>query len=162
MNRADDTVRRSFGGRRGPATTLTLVTLIWPRGYIVHVGDSRAYYLHNGKLRQITRDQTMGDLFVDEGVMSEGEVEKAGLRNVLSSALGADMSPSVGLIDFEPDDVLLLCTDGLTKHVPDQAIHEALSRRETAEATCRGLVQGALAGGGSDNVSVIVARMPGA
>lgn len=154
-----DVVRHSLGGgKRGPATTLTMVTLVWPRAYIIHVGDTRCYYLHKGALRQITRDQTMGALLVDEGVMTEEQVQRSSLDNVLSSAIGGEIEPSVGLVDLEPDDVLLICSDGLTKHVDDDRIAEILHEDSKAESTCAQLVAEALEGGGSDNVTVIVGR----
>jgi protein phosphatase len=64
-------------------------------------------------------------------------------------------------VDLQPGDVLLLCTDGLTKHVPDERIAEVLSRAADAQSACRELVADALDGGGSDNITVVVARMQG-
>ena len=147
---------------RSPATTLTMVALMWPRAYLVHVGDSRAYYLRGGRLRQLTRDQTAYEELVDQGVMTEEQARRAGLRSVLTSALGAQIKPSVGLVDLEPGDALLLCTDGLTKHVPDADIAAMLETDEPAEATCSRLVDTTLARGASDNVTVIVSRFPAA
>jgi protein phosphatase len=143
---------------RGPATTLTLVALVWPRAYVVHVGDSRVYYLRRGRLKQLTRDQTAYEELVDQGVMTEEQARRAGLRNVLTSALGAQIKPSIGLVDLEPGDALLLCTDGLTKHVPDDEIALMLGADESAEATAKRLVDITLARGASDNVTVIVGR----
>ncbi|MGD8726532.1 MAG: protein phosphatase 2C domain-containing protein, partial [Gemmatimonadales bacterium] len=65
VHRAHERVRSHTPKGRGPATTLTLVTLVWPRGYVIHVGDSRGYHLRGGRMRQFTQDQTMGDLLVD-------------------------------------------------------------------------------------------------
>ena len=154
-------IREQLGqsASRGPATTLTVVVVAWPRTYFVHVGDSRAYLFRNGALRQLTRDQTVAEELVDQGVMTEEQATRSGLKNVLTSALGgSEIKPSLGLVDLARGDALLLCTDGLTKHVTDQTITAELGRGEGAEATCRRLVDDALAGGGSDNVSVIVAR----
>ena len=145
---------------KGPATTLTMITLAWPRAYLVHVGDSRAYYLRKGRLLQLTRDQTMGEYMVDVGAWTEDQAARAKVAANLTSALGgSEMTPSVGLVDLEPGDVLLLCTDGLSKYVDDEAIAKALRGTATAEAICRELVDQALAGGGADNVSVIVAKV---
>ena len=155
--RGHDRLKEMFQTQGGPATTLTMVTLIWPRAYVVHVGDSRGYYLRNGKLKQFTRDQTMGDYLVDIGAVTEQHAQKAGLYNVLSSAVGGDLVPSVGLVDLEEGDTLLLCTDGLTKHVPDDRIVELLSSG-SAESSAQALIDAALDGGGSDNVTVIVAK----
>jgi PPM family protein phosphatase len=147
-------------GGKGPSTTLTMATLVGPRAYIVHVGDSRAYYLHGKRLRQLTTDQTMGQYMVDVGAWTEEQAERAKIGANLTSALGSsEMLPRVGLVDLEPGDVLLLCTDGLTKHVSDEEILAVLAGKAGAEAMCRALVDAALAAGGTDNVTVIVARV---
>ena len=160
VERAHQHIIKSYGTKGAPATTLTMVTLLWPRAYFVHVGDSRGYLLRRGRLRQFTADQTMGDFFVDIGKASEEQAKKLGLYDVLSSAVGSDMLPSVGLLDLEPDDALLLCTDGLTKHVPNGRIAELLGAAPSAEAACQSLLDEALAQGGSDNVTVVVGRFP--
>ncbi|HEX6669361.1 MAG TPA: protein phosphatase 2C domain-containing protein [Gemmatimonadales bacterium] len=143
----------------GPATTLTMAMLIWPRAYIVHVGDSRAFYLRKGRLRQLTRDQTTGEYMVNVGAWTEEQARTAPLGSTLASALGSEeLSPAIGLVDLHPGDSLLLCTDGLTRHVTDERITELLATAGSAEAACRALVDAALEGGGSDNVTVVVAR----
>src|SRR5688500_10505033 len=157
VERGHERLREMFQVQGGPATTLTMVTLLWPRAYVVHVGDSRGYYLRHGRLRQFTRDQTMGDYLVDIGAVTEQHAEKAGLYNVLSSAVGADLVPSVGVVDLADGDALLLCTDGLTKHVPDDQIALILSSGP-AQAVATALVDAALEGGGTDNVTVVVAK----
>jgi len=157
VERGHDRLKEMFQTQGGPATTLTMVTLVWPRAYVVHVGDSRGYYLRNRVLKQFTRDQTMGDYLVDLGAVTEQHAEKAGLYNVLSSAVGGDLVPSVGVVDLTDGDTLLLCTDGLTKHVSDDEIAAILSR-ESAESAAQHLIDAALAGGGTDNVTVVVAK----
>ena len=157
VERGHERLREMFQVQGGPATTLTMVTLLWPRAYVVHVGDSRGYYLRHGRLRQFTRDQTMGDYLVDIGAVTEQHAEKAGLYNVLSSAVGGDLVPSVGVVDLTDGDALLLCTDGLTKHVPDDQIASILARGP-AQAVATALVDAALEGGGTDNVTVLVAK----
>jgi PPM family protein phosphatase len=153
------------GGRNapsGPATTLTMALLVWPRAYIVHVGDSRAFYLRKGRLRQLTRDQTTGEYMVNMGVWTEEQAAAAPIGGTLVSAVGADeMSPAVGLVDLQAGDTLMLCTDGLTRHVNDERITELLGRGTDAAGACRELVDEALTGGGHDNITVIVARMAG-
>ena len=157
VERGHERLKEMFKTQGGPATTLTMVTLLWPRAYVVHVGDSRGYYLRNGRLRQFTRDQTMGDYLVDIGAVTEQHAQKAGLYNVLSSAVGGDLVPTVGIVDMADGDVLLLCTDGLTKHVPDERIVQLLASG-SAESVAQSLIDAALEGGGSDNVTVIVAK----
>jgi len=157
VERGHERLKEMFQTQGGPATTLTMVTLVWPRAYVVHVGDSRGYYLRQGVLRQFTRDQTMGDYLVDIGAVTEQHAQKAGLYNVLSSAVGGDLVPTVGVVDLSDGDALLLCTDGLTKHVKDDRIAAILSSG-SAEAATQALIDAALAGGGTDNVTVIVAK----
>ncbi|MFI5311523.1 MAG: PP2C family protein-serine/threonine phosphatase [Gemmatimonadales bacterium] len=159
---AHERVKASTPGGTPPATTLTMVTFVWPRAYIVHVGDSRAMYLHNGRLRTLTRDQTMAEALVDAGALTPEAAARSSLSHTLYSALGsAEVIPSVGLVDFTAGDVLLLCSDGLTKHVTDERIQQVLSEPVTAEAMAKKLIAEALAGGGSDNVTVVVARIVG-
>jgi protein phosphatase len=148
------------GSERAPATTLTLAMLVGERAYLIHVGDSRAYYLRRGRIRQITRDQTIGEYMVDVGAWTEEQAARAAAAASLTSVVGgAEMAPAVGLIDLEPGDTLLLCTDGLTRHLSDADIAAVLARASNADSACRELVDGALAAGGSDNVTVVVARM---
>lgn len=147
-------------GGHSPSTTLTMAALIGARAYLVHVGDSRAYYLHRGRLRQLTDDQTMGRFMVDAGAWSEEQAARAGMAANLTSALGgSEMTPRIGLVDLVPGDMLLLCTDGLTKHVTDEQITGVLAEETGAEEKARRLVEMALASGGSDNVTVIVVRV---
>lgn len=157
VERGHHRLKEMFQTQGGPATTLTMVTLVWPRAYVIHVGDSRGYCLRRGSLKQFTRDQTMGDYLVDIGAVTEQHAQKAGLYNVLASAVGGDFVPNVGVVDLSDGDALLLCTDGLTKHVSDERIAEILGSR-TAEAAVHSLIDAALDGGGTDNVTVVVAK----
>ena len=144
----------------GPATTLTMAMLVWPRAYLVHVGDSRAFYLRKGRIRQLTRDQTTGEFMMDSGAWTEEQARTSPMGGALASALGgSEMIPAVGLVDLQPGDTLLLCTDGLTRYVPEERLAEMLGRAADAESVCRELVDAALAGGGHDNITVVVARM---
>jgi protein phosphatase len=144
---------------RGGATTLTLVLLLWPRAYVLHVGDSRGYHLSaDGRLRRFTRDQTVGNVLVEEGLLPEEQASALVHAKALVSAMGGQVSLSLGLIDLEPGDVLLLCTDGLTRHVADEKLVELLRAAPDAGAACSALVEEALAAGGRDNVTVVVAR----
>lgn len=158
VERAHGRLVEAYGAGRGPATTLTMVALVWPRAYVVHIGDSRGYLLRRGRLRQFTADQTVGELLVDIGAATEEQAKRRGLFDILSSAVGNDIAPVVGVVDLEPGDVLLLCTDGLTKHVADARIAELLAAAPDSESACRALVDDALEQGGRDNVTVVVAR----
>jgi len=150
-------LKEMFPGQGGAATTLTMVTLVWPRAYIVHAGDSRGYFLRNGVLKQFTQDQTMGDDLVDRGLVTEQQARRAGWYNVLSSEVGGVLLPNVGVIDLAAGDTLLLCTDGLAKYVPEDRI-AALLAAGSAEEAARSLIDAALKAGGYDNVTAVVAR----
>jgi serine/threonine protein phosphatase PrpC len=144
---------------RGMATTLTLFLGVWPRGYLLQVGDSRCYILRQGELSQITRDQTMAQEMVDAGIMSPADVAGTRLEHTLSSSIGGRQSdPKVTRFDLEWGLVLLLCSDGLTRHVSDERIRDVLRSMTSAKQACEDLLQEALEGGGSDNITIVVGR----
>ncbi len=146
--------------RRGMATTLTMAMIVWPRAFVVHVGDSRGYRLRHGELELVTRDQTMAQAMVDAGLITPAQAEESRLRHVLWSAVGGrEAAPDVHVLDVDWTDMMLLCTDGLTKHVSDAEIREHMLRLPNSEAVCRALVQLALDRGGSDNVTVVAGRI---
>jgi|SRR6266545_796869 len=166
FDRLEDTVRGvhqrlldEHAGRagQGPATTLTMVLLIWPRAYLIHVGDSRAYVRRRGRLQALTRDQTFGEYMVAAGAWTEEQAAVSRPGATLSSAIGGpQLEPAVGLVDLEPGDSLMLCTDGLTKHVNEERIAKVMEQAGDVEGVGRRLIDEALAGGGTDNVAVIV------
>lgn len=160
VHQAHESLRLEYGDSEwAPATTLTMVMLVPPRAYIVHVGDTRAYYLRRGRLFQLTRDQTFGQYLLDTGAMTEEQVAASPMGRTLASAVGSsEVNPAVGLIDLEAGDTVLLCSDGLTKHVPNDDLARLLLGAASAREACETLVAQALAGGGSDNISVVVAR----
>jgi protein phosphatase len=140
-----------------PATTLTMVLLIWPRAYLIHVGDSRAYVRRRDKVQRLTRDQTLGEYMVNIGAWTEEQASRAKPAATLSSAIGGtELTPVVGLVDLEPGDGLMLCTDGLTKHVSEDRIASVFGNPGDAESVGRQLLSEALTGGGTDNIAVIV------
>jgi len=144
---------------RSMATTLTLFLGMWPWIYILQVGDSRLYRLRNGELAQVTRDQTMAQELLDLGVMAPNEASRSRLSHVLSSAIGGQSSmPIVTRIAAEWHNVHLLCSDGLTRHVTDDRIREVLSTMTSAKQACETLLQEALDGGGSDNITIVIGR----
>ena len=150
---------RESGDQRGMATTLTAIIAIWPVLHILHVGDSRCYRFRGGVAEQLTRDQTMAQDLVDSGVLPADRAPRSPFANVLSSSLGGTTTqPVVIKTEMQWGDIILLCTDGLTKHVSAQRIAERLGSLTSSEQACRDLVEDALAGGGSDNVTVLVLR----
>jgi serine/threonine protein phosphatase PrpC len=158
---AHDAVRAEAASRphqRKMATTLTMFIGVWPTAYVVQVGDSRCYVFQQGRLRLVTRDQTLGQQLVDEGAMKREQLRHSPLKNVLASAIGADeATPEVTRIDVRPSGtVLLLCSDGLTKHVTDDEIAQHIAGMTSAEQVSRDLLNLALDRGGSDNITIVV------
>jgi PPM family protein phosphatase len=143
----------------GMATTLTLWIGLWPRAYLVQVGDSRCYLLRGGELTQLSRDQTMAQELVDAGVLARAEASRTRWAHTLSSAIGGrQTAPIVTRFEQQWGNVGLLCSDGLTTHVPDDRIRERLQTMTSARQVCEDLLQDALDGGGTDNITVLVGR----
>jgi protein phosphatase len=144
---------------RGMATTLTLYLGVWPRAYLLQVGDSRCYLLRDNELTQITRDQTMAQELIDLGVITRAAAAVGRLAHTLSSSIGGSQTaPVVTRLDNKWGNVVLLCSDGLTKHVSDERIRDRLRSMTSARQVCEDLLEEALAAGGSDNITLIVGR----
>jgi protein phosphatase len=144
---------------RGMATTLTLWIGVWPWIYLLQVGDSRYYLYRGGALTQVSRDQTVAEELASQGLLTRAKAAASPLANMLSSAIGGhEAAPVVTRLRSDWQQVHLLCSDGLTKHVSDARIAERLRGMTSARAACEGLLQDALDGGGTDNVTVIVGR----
>jgi protein phosphatase len=141
------------------ATTLTLYLGLWPRAYLLQVGDSRCYLLQRGELSQISRDQTMAEELIDLGVLTRAAAAVTRLAHTLSSSIGGrQTAPVVTRLDAGWGNVLLLCSDGLTKHVPDELIRDKLRSMTSAKQACEDLLEEALERGGTDNITMIIAR----
>jgi protein phosphatase len=141
------------------ATTLTLFLGLWPHAYLLQVGDSRCYIYQRDKLTQITRDQTWAQDLIDAGTLSQTRAQASRWANVLSSTIGGQESaPVVTRIERNWGDVVLLCSDGLTKHVPDAIIERRISELRSARQLAEALLQDALDGGGTDNITIVVGR----
>ncbi len=145
---------------RGMATTLTVAIAVWPWTYVVQVGDSRCYHYQDGTLLQITKDQTLAQDLVDRGVLPRERMSASPLSHVLASAIGGgEATPIVSRFDISRRGcVLLLCSDGLTKHVSDEEIGQHLAEMSSSEQVCRELLDLALERGGSDNITIIAGR----
>jgi protein phosphatase len=145
----------------GMSTTMTAAVTYGKCLIVIHIGDSRAYLLHDGKLVRLTSDHTLAQRLIDDGIHSPDDQLVRGLRNVLTQALGSRESklrPDVYQLSVADGDQLLLCTDGLTDMVEDKVIESVLNRRDSAQAACQNLLNLALSNGGSDNVTMVVAR----
>lgn len=160
---ADQAVRAAAAARaddRSMATTLTIGLAVWPWLYVVQLGDSRCYYYWQGRVHQVTRDQTIAQDLVDQGLLPRERLASSPFKDVLSSAAGASEAlPEVSRLRFDRlGSVLLFCTDGLTKHVSDEEIAAVIDSQPRSEGVCRALLDLVLERGGSDNVTIVAAR----
>ena len=141
----------------GMGTTLTAVLFSGSRLGLVHVGDSRAYLLRNGQFPQITRDDSFVNELLEQGRITEEEAATHPQRSLLLKALtGHEVEPSVTVREARAGDRYLLCSDGLSGMVSDETLAEALRIPDPQECADR-MIELALKGGGTDNVTVIVA-----
>ena len=159
---ANRAVHERAGARRelaGMGSTLTAMLVRGERAELAHVGDSRAYLLRDGVLRQLTEDHSLVGELVREGRLSAGDAAGHPYRNVLTRVLGTDEAVAVDRLetDLRAGDVVLLCTDGLTGMVGDDDIARLLAAPDPQQAA-DDLVAAALAAGGLDNVTVVVVR----
>ncbi len=146
-------------GGRNMATTLTLFLGVWPWAYLLQLGDSRCYLMRDNVLSQVTRDQTMAQELVDQGVLTRADAPRTRWAHVLSSAIGGHQTaPVVIRVESVWNQIFLLCSDGLTKHVSDDKIAERLRTMTSAQQVCEQLLEDALADGGSDNITILVGR----
>ncbi len=143
----------------GMGTTLT--ALFWSDGHaaVCHIGDSRGYLLRDGELYQITHDHTLVQSLVDEGRISADDVSTHPQRSLLLRALdGRSIAePDLSVHDGQAGDRYLLCSDGLSGVVSDETLRDTLAALADPEAVSRQLIELALAGGGPDNITCIVA-----
>lgn len=144
----------------GMGTTLTAVMLEGDTGHFAHIGDSRAYLLRDGELRQVSEDHSLVGEMVRDGRLTVEEAAVHPHRSILSRALGTE--PQAQIDEFEVDlclgDVLLLCSDGLSGPVSAPTILKALSRDDPADAAAR-LIAEARKQGGPDNITAVVLRL---
>lgn len=146
---------------QGMGTTLTVAGALGSDLIIGHVGDSRAYLLHEDKLKQLTTDHTLAQALIDAGVANRDDPASRSMRHVLTAAVGSlgdHVVPQVQRIYLQGDDKLLLCSDGLTEMVEDSTIEQVLREAKSSQSACQDLLDLALAGGGTDNVTVVLAH----
>lgn len=127
--------------------------------YIANVGDSRAYVLHDGTLRQLTRDHSLVAQLVERGELSAAAARTHPLRSLIYRALGQpDVAADLFVQAVQPGDSILLCTDGLHGAVHEATLRATVAGRQPAESV-RQLIANANAAGGPDNVAVVVVRV---
>ncbi len=150
------------GNRHGMGATLTAVFVRGGEAYIAEVGDSRGYLLRKGRLRQITRDQSLVQLLVDQGVLSEEEARHSPSKNVILQAVGLseDVRVAIARLELRRGDRFLLCSDGVSNAVSDDELREILTGSDP-RAACDQMIALANERGGDDNQTAIVADVSG-
>lgn len=142
-------------------TTVTMAYVLARRLYVVHAGDSRCYLLRGGELKQLTTDHTLAQKLLDEGALTSDEAETSRWRHVLWNCVGGReqrVQAEVSKVALEPDDQVLMCSDGLTGMIGDEQITKLLQESVSCEEAVDRLIEVANEAGGNDNISVIVAR----
>jgi protein phosphatase len=149
-------------GDKNMGATLVMAMLTNDRVYISNVGDSRAYSLYKNRLRQLTIDHTVIAELLEEGHIKPEETENHPEQHIITQCVGidADVAPFIRSIAIEKIDRLLLCSDGLTSVVPDNQIKKILKKHDEPELACKALIATANAGGGPDNITVIIVDIP--
>ncbi|MCS6865651.1 MAG: protein phosphatase 2C domain-containing protein [Gemmataceae bacterium] len=143
-------------------TTLTLAYILWPRLYVVHAGDSRCYLHRGSRLARMTTDHTVAQKAIDEGLLTPEQAEGSVLAHTLWNYIGGGgdgVTPDIYHTTLIPGDELLLCTDGLTRHIPDAAIATVLRQSPTVQQAVDTLLAAANAAGGEDNITIVAARV---
>jgi protein phosphatase len=146
----------------GMGTTLTLAVVSASDLFLCYVGDSRAYLLRDDRLHRLTRDHSFAQVLADAGDIAQEEVAGHRLRNVLLRYLGGNgknAGADMAHVALQPGDLILLCSDGLTDMVEDGAMQAILLNAAHPTAACQALLEAALAAGGRDNITVIVAQL---
>lgn len=160
MQAANTDLRQLAAGRedsRRMATTMVAAVIQDGRAYIGNVGDSRAYLLRGGSLVQVTRDQSLVARLVEEGALTPEEAVHYPYKNIILYSIGSEKRPPIDLfeVDLEQGDRLLLCSDGLVRHVDDGEIAVMLLD-EAPEVAAESLVRLARERGGEDNITVAI------
>ncbi len=148
--------------RQGMGATLVALFIRGDEAYIAEVGDSRGYLLRKGRLRQITRDQSLVQLLVDQGVMTPDEARHSPSKNVILQAMGLakDVRVAIARLRLRAGDRFVLCSDGITNPVSDPELQKILTDSEP-RAACETMIALANDRGGDDNQTAIVADLTG-
>jgi protein phosphatase len=144
----------------GMGTTLVLAVCRGNSIHLAHVGDSRAYLIHNGSIQRLTEDHSLVAQMVKSGQLSATEAPRFHLRNVVTRSLGNQKltEPDLALVEWNAGDFLLLCSDGLTNMVEDSELRSLISQGGAdLERSCREAIERANQNGGRDNITAVLA-----
>lgn len=151
----------SENNNRGMATTAVLCYLRGPMAYVINVGDSRAYLVRDGVIRQVTKDHTLVQEMVDQGLITPAEAEERNDKNMITRAIGGEMDVRPDFFAFEvyPGDTIIMCSDGLYGEVEDEKMAAMASSTVAMHSLSKDLVDAANNHGGNDNISVVCIRI---
>ncbi|KRQ86929.1 putative protein phosphatase 2C-type [Caloramator mitchellensis] len=143
---------------KGMGTTLTCCLLIKDRAYVGHVGDSRAYLINEIGITKLTEDHSYVQQLVKNGTITETEAENHPQKNLITRAVGVEENVIVDtfFIDINPNDIILICSDGLTSYLTKEEIYQIVTEKK--EDAVEDLIDLANSRGGFDNISVVIAR----
>ncbi len=147
---------------KGMGCTAELLTFWGPNFFLGHVGDSRTYLLRQGILKQLTKDHSLVQEQIDQGLLTKEEAKRHNLRHVIIRAVGVEDDLAVDLIKGKviPDDLFIICSDGLSDLVEDKLIHDTLGDPLIdLEQKGEKLISLAKAAGGHDNITVILCQV---
>jgi protein phosphatase len=161
---AHQAIRRyiaTIPGSRSMSSTLTAVHVAHNAMTIAQVGDSRAYHFANGKLTQLTEDQTIVQMMLKKGILTDEEAQHHPDRHVILQAMGQEraITPEITHVPLQYDECILLCSDGLSSYVDHQCIESILNEDTNESTRCNRLLEAAYAVGGEDNVTIVLARL---
>jgi serine/threonine protein phosphatase PrpC len=141
----------------GMGTTIAAALLTGNRLSIAHIGDSRVYLIRAGDIEQLTDDHSIVNEQIRSELITKEEAVKSDMKNILTKALGVspDTEPDLNELAMFDGDIVLLCSDGLTTMVSDEAILEIISFAGTPDAACNSLISAANENGGKDNITVV-------
>jgi protein phosphatase len=144
---------------KGMGTTIVLTICYENHFYVSHVGDSRAYLIRDGEIKQLTEDHSVVAQMVKTGMITLEAARTHNMKNIITQALGTtdSLAPEIGLFEWKKDDYLLLCTDGLTDMLDDQEMRSiVLEYNGEPQNACDKLVEQANKRGGRDNITVVL------
>lgn len=159
-NRAIFDQANSDEAYRGMGTTIVAAFFVEDGMYVAHIGDSRCYRFRNGQLELLTEDHSLANEYVRMGILAPEDIENFPYKNVVTRACGLapEVEVEVNFEEIEDGDVYLLCSDGLTDCVNDHTIEQLLSEYPELDDASVHLVDAANDGGGTDNITVVLAQ----
>jgi protein phosphatase len=140
-------------------TTMVSVLMDQDAAYVAHVGDSRAYLIRNGKIQQLTKDHSLINDYISQGLLKIEEAGQHPLKHVITRALGSSgkVDVDVKTVPLSHGDTFLLCSDGLSNLLTDEEMHiNGLDSLQDPQAACQRLIDLANKNGGEDNITVIL------